>query len=78
MFAARLIAVAIFVVMFVMIIMEKFEKQYITLTAGLATIVGVFGIGGLLAGDAMDSMSALIDTLNVKSIFTRDFWYAAS
>lgn len=78
MFAARLIAVAIFVVMFVMIIMEKFEKQYITLTAGLATIVGVFGIGGLLADDAMDSMSALIDTLNVKSIFTRDFWYAAS
>ncbi len=78
MFAARLIAVAIFVVMFVMIIMEKFEKQYITLTAGLATIVGVFGIGGYLAGDAMDSMSALIDTLNVKSIFTPDFWYTAS
>ena len=78
MFAARLIAVAIFVVMFVMIIMEKFEKQYITLTAGLATIVGMFGIGGYLAGDAMDSMSALIDTLNVKSIFTPDFWYTAS
>lgn len=78
MFAARLIAVAIFIVMFVMIIMEKFEKQYITLTAGLATIVGVFGIGGYVAGDAMDSMSALIDTLNVKSIFTPDFWYTAS
>ena len=38
----------------------------------------MFGIGGYLAGDAMDSMSALIDTLNVKSIFTPDFWYTAS
>ena len=37
MLVARMIAVAIFVVMFVMIIMEKVEKQYITLTAGLDT-----------------------------------------
>lgn len=77
MLAARIIAVSIFVVMFIMIIMEKIEKQYITLTAGLATIVGVFGIGGFLAGDAMNGMSALVDTLNVKSIFTSDFWYVA-
>lgn len=78
MLAARIIAVAIFVVMFVMIIMEKVEKQYITLAAGLATIIGVFGIGGFLAGDSMNGMTAFLDTLNVKSIFTTDFWYAAS
>lgn len=78
MLAARVIAVAIFVVMFIMIIMEKIEKQYITLAAGLATIVGVFGIGSIFAGDAMNGMTALMDTLNVKSIFTPDFWYAAS
>jgi Na+/H+ antiporter NhaD/arsenite permease-like protein len=77
MLAARIIAVAIFLVMFIMIIMEKFEKQYITLTAGLVTIVGVFGIGGALAGSEMNGLTALIDTLNVKSIFTPSFWYSA-
>jgi Na+/H+ antiporter NhaD/arsenite permease-like protein len=77
MLAARIIAVAIFVVMFIMIIMEKVEKQYITLAAALATIVGVFGIGGYLAGDSMNGLTALVDTLNVKNIFTTSFWYAA-
>lgn len=78
MLAARIIAVSIFVIMFIMIIMEKIEKQYITLAAGLATIVGVFGIGSFFAGEAMNGMTALMETLNVKSIFTVDFWYAAS
>lgn len=78
MLIARAIAIAIFVVMFVMIIMEKIEKQYITLTAGLLTLIGVFGIGGYFAGDAMNGTQALMETLNIKSIFTTDFWYAAS
>ncbi len=77
MLVARMIAVAIFVVMFVMIIMEKVEKQYITLTAGLLTIVGVFGIGGLASGGALNGLNALVDTLNFKGIFTSDFWYVA-
>lgn len=77
MLVARMIAVAIFVVMFVMIIMEKVEKQYITLTAGLLTIVGVFGIGGLVSGGALNGLNALVDTLNFKGIFTSDFWYVA-
>lgn len=78
MLIARAIAIAIFVVMFVMIIMEKIEKQYITLTAGLLTLIGVFGIGGYFAGEAMNGTHALMETLNIKSIFTTDFWYAAS
>ena len=67
---AQIIAVVIFVSMFVMIVMEKIEKHYVTLGCGVLTLVFVFGL-------AMHSGSAVIDTLNVHSIFTKSFWYAA-
>lgn len=83
MLVARILAIIIFVIMFVMIIMEKIEKHYITLAAGLLTAVCVFGIGGAVAGSVfgpgtdLSGLEAFIETLNVKSIFTTDFWYAA-
>ncbi|MBO7136207.1 MAG: citrate transporter, partial [Spirochaetaceae bacterium] len=67
---AQILAVSIFVVMFVLIIFEIFERHYITLVCGALTLLLVFGLG-------MKSMTAVIDTLNFKSIFTLDFWYAA-
>ena len=71
MIVAQVLAVAIFLVMFLLIIMEKFERQYITLAAGAAVIILVFGL-------VMRSGAAIWETLNLGSFFTRDFWYAAS
>lgn len=68
MVVAQILAVMIFILMFVMIIIDKFERQYVTLCCGLGTIILVFGI-------AMRSTSAILNTLNVQSIFTKSFWY---
>lgn len=69
--AAQICAVIIFVVMFALIIMDKIPRQCVTLGCGLATIVIVFGI-------CMKSPSAIMETLNVKSIFTPEFWHVSS
>ncbi len=66
---AQILAVVIFAVMFVMMVLDKIEKQYVTLAAGALTLVFVFGV-------AMHSGTAVMNTLNVKSIFTPDFWIA--
>lgn len=65
---AAILAVIIFVVMFLLIITEKFERHIVTLTCGVLTLVLVFGL-------CMHSVGAIKDTLNVHSIFTLDFWY---
>lgn len=67
---AQILAVLIFLVMFVFIITEKFERHVITLSCGLLTLVLVFGI-------CMQSMDAVAETLNVRSMFAVDFWYQA-
>lgn len=67
---AQVLAVMIFVSMFILIVMDHFERQNITLVCGILTLVLVFGVG-------MHSMSAIIETLNVQGIFTPGFWYAA-
>ena len=67
---AQILAVIIFVAMFIMIVMDKIERQYVTLGCGLATLVLVFGV-------CMHSGSAVWGTLNLSPIFTQGFWYAA-
>lgn len=67
---AQILAVLIFIAMFVLIVMDKIERQIITLVCGLLTLVLVFGLG-------MHSMSAVVETLNLRNIFTVEFWYAA-
>lgn len=68
--AAQILAVVIFVIMFLLIITEKIERHVVTLISGLLTLVAVFGI-------CMHSMDAVWSTLNIQSIFTLDFWYSA-
>ncbi len=70
MLAAQILAVVIFVVMFLLIITEKIERHYVTLACGLLTLVVVFGA-------CMHSMGAIWETLNVQNIFTLGFWYSA-
>lgn len=67
---AQILAVVIFVAMFLLIVTEKIERHIVTLVCGLLTMVLVFGL-------AMHSMSAVIETLNVNSIFTPGFWYTS-
>jgi len=67
---AQVLAVVIFIAMFGLIVAEIVERHIITLASGLLTLIFVLGFG-------MHSMEAIMTTLNVKSIFTLDFWYAA-
>lgn len=67
---AEIVAVIVFITMFVLIIMDKVERHIVTLGCGLATVVGVFGI-------CMRDLNAIIEVLNLKSIFTPGFWIAA-
>ena len=67
---AKVLAVTIFLLMFVLIIMDKIERHIVTLCCGLATIVLVFGL-------AMHDANAIWETLNIRHIFTVGFWYEA-
>ena len=57
------------IVMFALMVLDKIEKQYVTLTAGALTLIFVFGV-------AMRSIDAVVKTLNYKAIFTLNFWYS--
>lgn len=70
MVVAQVLAVIIFVLMFVMIVMDKLERQYVTLGCGILTLGVVFGI-------CMQNLGAIWRTLNIQGIFTPDFWYQA-
>lgn len=67
---SQIFAIVIFVLMFALIIMDKIPRHWVTLGCGLATIIIVFAI-------CMRSPNAIIETLNVKSIFTTEFWHAS-
>lgn len=70
MVVAQVLAVVIFIAMFILIVLDKIERHYVTLGCGVLTLILVFGLG-------MHSMDAVVETLNLKSIFTPGFWYAA-
>ena len=71
MLLAQILSILIFTVMFMLIILEVFERHYITLICGALTLLLVFGLG-------MHSFQAVSETLNIKNIFTIDFWYSVS
>ena len=68
MLAEQVLALIIFISMFVLIVLDKIERHYVTLGCGALTLIGVFGI-------IMRSPEAVISTLNLRSIFTSGFWY---
>ena len=76
---AQILAIIIFVVMFGMIILEVFERQNITLVCGVLTLLLVFVLGfGVTGHDWVRAGNAVSETLNVKNIFTLEFWYAGA
>lgn len=65
---AQSFAGIIFIAMFVLIVTEIVERHVVSLVCALLTVIFVFGVG-------MRSMEAVIETINIKSIFTVEFWY---
>lgn len=68
MMVAQVLAVIIFIVMFVLIVSEKIERHFVSLGCGLLMMVLVFGV-------CMQSMSAVSETLAFQGFITKDFWY---
>lgn len=68
---AQIFAVIIFIAMFIMIVLDKIERHYVTLGSGVLTIAVVFGI-------CQHSWKAIWDTLAIKNFATVEFWYATS
>lgn len=68
---AQILAILIFLTMFLLVVTEKIERHYVTLGCGLLMLVLVFGV-------CMHSPQAIIDTINLHSIFTPEFWHAGS
>lgn len=64
----QILAAIIFIAMFIMIITEKWKRHTVTLVSAALTIVFVFGL-------CMRSIPAIIETLNIHSIFSLEFWY---
>ena len=65
---AQIAAVFIFLGMFLLIILDKFERHYVTLGSGALVLTLVFGV-------CMHSFHAIWETLNLESFFQRAFWY---
>ena len=65
---AQIIAIVIFLGMFLLIILDKFERHYVTLCSGILVLTIVFAV-------CMHSFHAVWETLNLGSFFERSFWY---
>lgn len=68
---AQILAVIIFVAMFILIVSEKIERHYVTMGCGLLMIVLVFGF-------CMHDTDAIKEALSFHSFFTANFWYQVS
>ncbi len=64
----EIMAIIIFIAMFILIVWDRFPKHYVTLGCGVLTSIFVFGLG-------MRDVEAFRNTLAVRGIFTRGFWY---
>ena len=64
----QVLAAIIFIAMFILIITEIWKRHIVTLVSAALTIILVFGL-------CMRSVSAIIETINIHSIFSLDFWY---
>lgn len=68
---AQIFAVIIFVAMFVMIVLDKIERHYVTLGSGILTLTVVFGI-------CKRSWTSIWNTLAIADFAKAEFWYATS
>ena len=71
MLAAQIFAVIIFLAMFVLIVLDKIERHYVTLGSGILTLIVVFVI-------CMRDGNAIWDIIAIKDFIKPDFWYQVS
>ena len=67
----KILAVAIFVVMFALIIWDRFPRQWVTLGSGALVLVLVFGL-------CMHDGGAIWETLNLSCFVQKGFWVGSS
>lgn len=67
---AQILAILIFICMFVLIVLDKIERHIVTMVCGFLVIVLVFCL-------SMNDLNAVFQTLNIKSIFDIEFWYSS-
>ncbi len=68
MIIAQIIAILIFLGMFIMIILDKIERHYVALGSALLMLVLTFGL-------CLQDGAAILRTLALGDFFKRDFWY---
>lgn len=68
---AELAALVIFVIMFLLIVLDRIPRQWVTLGCGALMLVLVFGV-------CMHDGGAIWDTLNLSAFGQSTFWYVAS
>lgn len=68
--AASIVAIIIFVAMFILIITEKIEKHITTLCCGVLTLIFVFGV-------CLRDLGAIWDTINLSAIVNPEFWHSS-
>ena len=77
---AQIFAVLIFLVMFFLIITEILPRHFLTLFAGILTIILVFTFGmnidNFYFGKNYNVVESIKNTLNLHGIFTLNFWYS--
>ena len=64
----QLAAIVIFLLMFLLLVLEKIPRHIVTLGSGLAPLVVVFGL-------CMRVMQAVWASLSLQSLVTPNFWY---
>jgi Na+/H+ antiporter NhaD/arsenite permease-like protein len=70
MLLAQILSVSIFLLMFILMVTEKIERQWVALGCAVLTAALVFGLG-------LHSPEAVMRTLNIDNIMTESFWYSA-
>lgn len=68
---AELVALVIIVIMFLLIVLDRIPRQWVTLGCGALMLVLVFGV-------CMHDGGAIWDTLNLSAFGQSTFWYGAS
>ena len=67
---AQIVAIIIFLVMFVLIVTDKIERQYVSLGCGALMMIFVFGL-------IMHDGEAVWRTLNLNAFFSKTFWISS-
>ena len=65
---AQVLAGTLFLAMLILIVLDKYERHVIALAGAVLVMALVFGL-------AMHSGQAMVDTLNIQSIFYTGFWF---